>query len=1118
MSDTSGIINRVRFDSAVSTNSADVVVKGFSNNALQGILEAISKTNSVLNDLQSGLDEIQSDNDKRAQADEKRDKEYKKNRVASLASERRSRATNAPIYGEIQRGNIFNKMLREGLMEALSGLTDFLKDNLNKNLKTQQDLAAMMRKANLTTDEKNQVQSIATNMKDIVNAKFDGLNVSNEQIADYIKDLLADGREVSRMSESELAGYIALRSRNTDSKEAYELSKTASEESIRTLTLDKGNYLVSNSISKLVSSLDANTRMGLGGTDEAIAKATDIVKQVEDYAGGVLDSDAVAELSMALLKGQNLNLLAQGDIPEELKRVIAAGGGPNVPIEEFFENLKNIVNETTASVGAFPSYITAFAEAAQNGRDTGKSSRSDDQIRKANEENTPDGKLPSLFEDVFNNTIGKITGPLANTLDKWFGDSVDITKAVDNGFKFVIGLLGSLLLASNGLGGKIIAGIKPLLSGISTLFSGGNMLSLIGGALKGLGSFLLKGVVSVISKIPALAAIGGAVAGVYAAYESFTDTIDRQSSLESAEKDLKDARAQQAELESRLLIAKKSNDSDAITKYSIALAEVNKRVSEAEKNYQEADNKRTAAHETSVNFEKSIRDKNKSLMDERAELRKLQQQAFSIGDMKLSEKFKKQADDLNEEINRNNEKIKTVSKESESFLTTGIASLTRAFGYEFSAEDMMAWSNFKSGVGEFVTEDIPNFFMETIPNALSSAGNFVWDKISSFGKSAYGLLNENFINPIRGFFSEFSTSINENFINPIRGFFNTMGSFIDKNFVQPLKRFFDFKWLPEPVYKFIFDEDYSATDMATDLSGAALDKGKELLDGAASTISKGVDFVQGLWPFADGGVVNQATPAIVGEDGKEAILPLEKPNQLLNVLNKLTASERANILKSILSSNDFSLDNLSNTLIKLSNNAAQFSADNSSLMSSKSVLSDDSSIMNSIWRYIISEFPNVEKFTPIVVIKDRSGDMQSVENIQVAHEARVPAIYGSFIDSIFNSDGLFTSASSVASLSNFISKLIDEDQDTTAEQIESNSLVREYIEAVRAVRSSSSNETKQAAAQFSKTALSLLGNKSSSPEILAALNAVIKYLRDIASSPANKKVISSASRPVSTSY
>lgn len=306
MSDTSGIINRVRFDSAVSTSSADVVVKGFSNNALQGILEAISKTNSVLNDLQSGLDGIQSDNDKRAQADEKRDKNAEKNRVASLASERRSRATTAAIYGEIQRGNIFNKMLREGLMEALDGLVGFLKENLNKSLKTQQDLAAVMRKANLTTDEKNQVQSIATSMKDIVNAKFDGLNVSNEQIADYIKDLIADGREVSRMSESELAGYIALRSRSTDSKEAYELSKTASEESIRTLTLDKGNYLVANSISKLVSSLDANARMALGGTDEAFKKATDIVKKVEAYAGGSLDSDAVAELSMALLKGKLL--------------------------------------------------------------------------------------------------------------------------------------------------------------------------------------------------------------------------------------------------------------------------------------------------------------------------------------------------------------------------------------------------------------------------------------------------------------------------------------------------------------------------------------------------------------------------------------------------------------------------------------------------------------------------------------------------------------------------------------------------------------------------------------------------------------------------------------------
>ena len=42
-------------------------------------------------------------------------------------------------------------------------------------------------------------------------------------------------------------------------------------------------------------------------------------------------------------------------------------------------------------------------------------------------------------------------------------------------------------------------------------------------------------------------------------------------------------------------------------------------------------------------------------------------------------------------------------------------------------------------------------------------------------------------------------------------------------------------------------------------------------------------------------VIRRATPAVVGEDGKEAVLPLEKPDKLLEVLNKLTNSERTSI-------------------------------------------------------------------------------------------------------------------------------------------------------------------------------------------------------------------------------
>ena len=135
-------------------------------------------------------------------------------------------------------------------------------------------------------------------------------------------------------------------------------------------------------------------------------------------------------------------------------------------------------------------------------------------------------------------------------------------------------------------------------------------------------------------------------------------------------------------------------------------------------------------------------------------------------------------------------------------------------------------------------------------------------------------------------------------------------------------------------------------------------------------------------------------------------------------------------------------------------------------------------------QYLIGEFPDLFK---------RVNDTSSSSSVQTNIES-----------------------SGSSSLSSFISKFIDVDD--TASSLESNNLAKEYIEAVTTVKNSSSDSAKQAADQFSKAAIQLLGNKSSSPEILAALNSMIKYLRDIASSPSNRKTIPSVSRPISVSY
>ena len=1208
MSDASSIINNVRFNSAVATSSADVVVKGFSSGALQGILEAISKTNSVINELQSRLNDIQSDNNKRAQADEKKEKSKEKARVASLASERRSRATEAAILGEIQRGNTFNKMLRDGLTEALNGLTSFLKDNLNQSLKTQQSLAAAMRKANLSKDQKDQIQKTATAMKDIVNAKFDGLNVSNGQIADYIRDLIADGREVSRMSESELAGYIALRSRNTDSKEAYELSKTASEESIRTLTLDKGNYLIANSISKAISSLDANARVSLGGTDEALAKITAIVKKVEEYAGNSLDSDAVAELSSALLKGQNLNLLAQGDIPEELKRVIAAGGGPNVPIEELFENLKNIVNETTASVGAFPSYITAYAEASQNGRDTGKSSMSDDQIRKNNKENTPDGKLPNLFETIFNNTLGKITGPLSNTFDKWFGEDVDITKIVGTGFKIVIGLLGSIVAS------KMLKDPKAMFSSLLAKTGLPNMFGKIKGFFskdKG-GSKPLDGTDS--------SGVFGKIKGLFKKNPDSTNSTDSggvfgkikglfKKNPEGTPKTPKTPRDLDKEYEEAikklngLRDSLKNSAKEGFEKLKAVPGHIRDSSSKAfDKIKQSASVLKNSASNAFSSIKKSLINSPQTIKSTFSDIKK----RGVIAMTKIPGMFKSMGGKISEaagKVRANSGKIgATAGKIGKGLLgglgiASGALSLLGATGAFDSLTPIL--NDFLNTLAP-VLKQLVDTLAPTIQSLVTSLGPSIQEIVSSLApildhtlkalapilvslvksltpifnsllKSLMPVLDALFktlapvlgtlvktLMPVIQTLFDVLTPILATILESLGPVIETMAAVwtpilaalgdILKGVVPALRILMKpmqkvLEWITKPLQLIAelmreenSTEDASEASTAAEKAQAAGDietankaravqlayaKGeskiernenesdkayfarayKELYGDKANDVTsdnindrileeikKGVkaqdeefwsigdnfggkdieywrdlpdvslieelgkifgfkspysdeqkktlrtaistlDPDRGEVKLANGGVFNHATNAIIGEDGREAVLPLTKQDQLLNVLNSLTLSESRMLLKSVLASKNFSADNL----------------------------------LTSFSKY--------------------------VEPAQT--------IGGGLV--------------------NFIRKFTKVDQ-ATAAQIESNSLAEEYTEAVKVVKSSSSDEAKQTAAQFSKTALKLLGDKSSSPEILDALSVMIKYLRDIASSPANKKVISSASRPVSMSY
>jgi predicted PurR-regulated permease PerM len=67
-----------------------------------------------------------------------------------------------------------------------------------------------------------------------------------------------------------------------------------------------------------------------------------------------------------------------------------------------------------------------------------------------------------------------------------------------------------------------------------------------------------------------------------------------------------------------------------------------------------------------------------------------------------------------------------------------------------------------------------------------------------------------------------------------------------------------------------------AVKSAIDFVGDLGDVGGGIVGGAVGGIKKGAGFLGGLIPFADGGIVTGPTPALIGEAGPEAVIPLNQ--------------------------------------------------------------------------------------------------------------------------------------------------------------------------------------------------------------------------------------------------
>lgn len=117
----------------------------------------------------------------------------------------------------------------------------------------------------------------------------------------------------------------------------------------------------------------------------------------------------------------------------------------------------------------------------------------------------------------------------------------------------------------------------------------------------------------------------------------------------------------------------------------------------------------------------------------------------------------------------------------------------------------------------------------------------------------------------------------------------------------------------------------------------------------ANDIAQQANPVLGL---AYGGVFNSLTPAVVGEAGKEAVIPLERPDAMRQVLSDLSSSEKLALLKALLGKRQkITWDLIGNTLASVLGIGSNSTSSNQNILDSlpkDGVPGDDPATLNRI--------------------------------------------------------------------------------------------------------------------------------------------------------------------------
>ena len=818
--------------------------------------------------------------------------------VRSINAERNNRAVNNALFGKLDKQVSVMDKLTDCLKEIGERILDMLKNMAKQSLRAYDDAVRGQRQQLLTTKQIKENTLKADYGREYLEKK--GIKISGGEISSLLPELAALGEDISTLSKEQLANMALIKkTASVDTKTALLLARSVKNQEAFTKFATNasdttGRATTTAILSQINEAWYQRASMTFGGQEEMLTMIQNTAKSMDSMLGHYgLNADSQKNLINTTLK------IASGQIEkvkeDEIANALMISGDAMRSPEKMLAGLENLITNQNMSMSqklnrlrvlenvegidqSLIDAITLAIEAQAEGKYKKKGIRSEEDNKEAINQAQRGGKLGGFIDSLIsgvNTATGGMLSDLSATLNEYFGENASMEAVVSTGFKMVVTLLGTIVAS------QLI----------------GNPLKLIGGAIsKGIlsttGSIFARIGAGLAAKLaPLLAALGpitaalvgiAAVVGVGTAFYKWTKDRDaereeRRSKLSELDKAVQD----KALLNADLQLAEQKGDTRAVGVIKSKIADADKQIEALQKQIKiatrivELNDKDAKLNFTHI---KSKESEVKKLLEER---QLLERSGDTVGVKAKDQQLKSIGGGI-EYISQAAREINLLAKDAEDIEKNSYQQEV----YRRSTYDdvYLTWDKETADkFFEIVTRSTPTY-EDLKNNPLASKYENLLNAINA---RAYGVDS---VPSFKHLTQQQKSALYNNAPNVIA---NEL-----KNAIANAKTAEEHIFLSDIVDSLKYTKEmYSSNNI---LNKESHKTQQELLSNSRALNENFRKKTVVISAFAKGGVVDKATHSLVGEAGKEAILPLTRKNDLARVLMSLNNDEKLNILKAIL--------------------------------------------------------------------------------------------------------------------------------------------------------------------------------------------------------------------------